>query len=118
MIESARYRLSGLSAQSFDDPAGVGETRTFTITATCTSRKEEELKSEGKRWVHTMRLDSIVSGVQQPSSASEPSLFDGNEGDEIADEPTDSDEDPDDVPEPTTSDVSTKFENPSFSSQD
>lgn len=78
MIESARLRLSGLSPQTFDDPPKVGEQRTYTITATCTSRKEEEMKSEGKRWVHSMRLDQITEGVSdpEPKEKPEPSLFD------------------------------------------
>jgi hypothetical protein len=79
LIDSARIQLSGLSEESFDDPAEIGETRVFTVLARCTAHNERAMANEGVRRSVTMKVERVLPGVDhtiEDSKPSEPSLFD------------------------------------------
>ncbi|OZE98104.1 DUF7171 family protein [Rhodococcoides fascians] len=119
LIDSARLKFSGMSAEDFEDVPEIGEQRTYTILATCQAHTEQAMANEGTRKSVNMKVVRVLSGVtEEINKPEDPSLFDQ---DEDGDEPTDPDEvdepeDPDE-PEAEPSNV-TKLANPAFSSQD
>ena len=79
LIESSRIQLSGLSKESFDDPAEIGETRVFTVLARCTAHNERAMANEGVRRSVTMKVERVLPGVDhsiEDKEPEEPSLFD------------------------------------------
>lgn len=79
LIDSARLKFSGISSEDFEDIPDIGETRTFTITAQCTKHIEEQMANEGTRKIANMKIEKILTGVDNrinDASPSEPSLFD------------------------------------------
>ena len=79
LIESARIKLSGLSEESFDDPAEIGEVRVFTVLASCTAHNQQSMANEGVRRSVTMKVERVLPGVDhtiEDDKPSEPSLFD------------------------------------------
>lgn len=99
LIEEARVKFTGLSSESFEMP-DIGETRTFTVKATCTDQLRKDMKSEGERVSVTMKIDKVVEGVSQKinEDSAEPSLFDTPEGSDD----TESDESDTDSGDPDT----------------
>lgn len=111
LIEERRVRFSGLSAEAFD---GIerGEKVTFTVVATCTETKEQDMKTEGERLTATMKIDKVSLGIDSKINdepAPEPNLFD-------ADPEPDSDDDPEDDESP--SNVVDIGQGPQFSAGD
>lgn len=108
MIEEARVKFSGTSAESFDEPP-IGEQRTYTVLATCTTHTEQDMKNEGARRTVTMKIDKVLEGVTQKiheNDTDQPNLFDS--------EPDPDPEDEDAEEDGTVVD----FSGPSFSAGD
>ncbi len=79
LVEAARVRFSGLSAESYEEPQ-IGDQRVYTVLATCTAITEQDMKSEGTRRTATMKVDRIMEGVDhsiEDEAKPEPTLFDG-----------------------------------------
>ena len=79
LIDSARLKFSGISSEDFEDIPDIGETRTFTITAQCTKHIEEQMANEGTRKIANMKIEKILTGVDNrinDTPPAEPSLFD------------------------------------------
>ncbi|WP_326600549.1 DUF7171 family protein [Rhodococcus sp. PD04] len=62
LIEASRVRFSGLSTEAFEEPP-IGDTRVFTVRATCTAITEQDMKSEGTRRTATMKIVEVREGV-------------------------------------------------------
>ena len=80
LIEEARVKISGTSAESFEMPE-IGEERTYTVKAVCTTHTEQDMASEGTRRTVTMKMLKIVEGVSKKIHDSEDgqgSLLDGD----------------------------------------
>lgn len=94
LIEAARVRFSGLSTEAFEEPQ-IGETRTYTVLASCTAITEQDMKSEGTRRTSTMKIVEVREGVDHSigEEAGPEPMLDFGDGPEAAD---DVDEDGDD----------------------
>ncbi|MFH5231919.1 hypothetical protein [Antrihabitans spumae] len=64
LIDTARVRFSGLSAEDFEIP-DIGEQVTYTIKATCTTHTEQDMANEGTRRTCTMKIDRVVEGISK-----------------------------------------------------
>lgn len=128
LIDSARLKFSGLSAEDFEDIPDIGEQRTYTVRAQCTAHTEQAMANEGTRKSVNMKVVRVMAGVtekiREDEDDGQPSMFDsdGKVPDEdvdesdaaiVDDETTRADPEDDDTPSNVTA-----FTGPSFSSAD
>lgn len=73
-IPAAHVKFTGMSGSALTDPAGLGDTQTFTVTARCIGTGNELRKDGEVRQVRRMEVVEVEFG-EIVKAANDPALF-------------------------------------------